>query len=190
MQTSVETGKTCASYSTPTTALLGYQKEVIEEDSPRQKNCVCRIDGVSELRREIIGVYKKPGLNLKANIKVRFEEEEAVGSGPVREYVVNAIKVVDEGIPTPNGKPLIFFEGEQDHRLPIHDQSLRLMGTFKAVGRVIGHSVLHGGPGLPGLSPAIKHFLSTDEESQEPPSIVVEDITDIDLRQIIIKHVS
>ncbi|CAB3995641.1 E3 ubiquitin- ligase UPL2-like [Paramuricea clavata] len=128
MQTSVETGKSCASYSTPTTALLGYQKEVIEEDSPRQKICVCRIDG--------------------ANIKVRFEEEEAVGSGPVREYLVNAIKVVDEGILTPNGKPLIFFEGEQDHRPPIHDQSLRLMGTFKAVGRIIGHSVLHGGPGL------------------------------------------
>lgn len=97
---------------------------------PRQKICVCRLDGVSELRREIIGIYKRPDLNLKANIKVRFEEEEAVGSGLVCEYLVNAIKVADEGTPTSNGKPLIFFEGQQDHCLPVHDQSLLLMGTF------------------------------------------------------------
>lgn len=45
---------------------------------------MCRVDGESELRRDIMGIYKKPDLQLKSNPKVRFEEEDAVGSGPIR----------------------------------------------------------------------------------------------------------
>ena len=146
---------------TPASCLLQFQKEVIEEEQPRQRFFVCCVDGVSELRRDIVGIYKKQDLKLKSNPKVRFEEEDAVDSGPIREFLVNAIKVLDEGIPSKNSKPAIFFEGQPDHRLPIHDQSLRLTGAFKAVGRIIGHSILHGGPGLPGISCAVKHFLST-----------------------------
>ena len=102
------------------------------------------------------------------------------------------MQVADEGIPSTSGrsKPLLFFEGQPDHRLPVHDQSLRLTGTFKALGRIIGHSILHGGPGLYGLSPAIEHVLSSDEESEEPPPLVQEDIADIDLRQMIYNLVS
>ena len=74
--------------------------------------------------------------------------------------------------------------------LPIHDQSLRLTGTFKALGRIIGHSILHGGPGIHGLSPAVKHVLTSDSETYQPPPIVPEDIVDIDLRQMIVHHVS
>ena len=177
-------------YASPAAALLGFQKEMIKEDATRQRICVCRLDGVVEFRREVIGVYKRPDLDLRANLRVRFDEEEALGSGPVREFLVNAIKVVDEGIPNSHGKPLIFFEGKEDHRLPLHDQSLRLMGSFKAVGHIIGHSILHGGPGLAGLSPAVKHFLSTHESSHEPPPIVLEDIADISLREMITQHVS
>ena len=87
-------------------------------------------------------------------------------------------------------KPLLFFEGQPDHRLPVHDQSLRLTGTFKALGRIIGHSILHGGPGLHELSPAVKHVLSSDEESEEPITLVPEDIPDIDLRQMVNNLVS
>ena len=61
------------------------------------------------------------------------------------------------------------------------------MGSLKAVGHIIGHSILHGGP---GLSPAVKHFLSTHESSHKPPPIVLEDIADIGLREIITHHVS
>ena len=103
-----------------------------------------------------------------------------------------AVQVTDEGIASTSGKskPLLFFEGQPDHRLPVHDQSLRLTGTFKALGRIIGHSILHRGPGLHGLSPAVKHVLSSDEESEEPITLVPEDIPDIDLRQMVNNLVS
>lgn len=176
---------------TPEAALMKFQKQQIDEDLPKQRFSVCRVDGKSELRRDIIGVYKKPDLNLQAVPKVRFEEEHGVGSGPVREFLVLAMEVVDEGIPSSSGqsKPLMFFEGEPDHRLPVHNQSLRLTGTFKALGRIIGHSILHGGPGLYGLSPAVIHVLTSDSESCHPPPIVPEDIADIDLRNMILHHV-
>lgn len=138
----------CSSLSdlSPEDAILEYQKQTINEDLPKQRFNVCRVDGKGELNRDIISIYKKPDLKLRAIPKVRFEEEDAVGSGPVREFLVLAVQVADEGIPSTSGKskPLLFFEGQPDHRLPIHDQSLRLTGTFKALRRIIGHSILHG----------------------------------------------
>ena len=94
----------------PAAALLGFQKEMIKEDATRQRIGICRLDGEVEFRREVIGVYKRPDLDIKANLRVTFDEEEAVGSSPVREFLVNAIKVVDEGIPHSHGKPLMFLK--------------------------------------------------------------------------------
>ncbi|KAJ7391272.1 hypothetical protein OS493_019404 [Desmophyllum pertusum] len=55
---------------------------------------------------------------------------------------------------------------------------------------MIVHCILHGGPGLPGLSPATKHYLSTskeagDDQLQQSPPIVLADIADIDLQNLI-----
>lgn len=88
------------------------------------------------------------------------------------------LQVADEGIPSSSvkSKRLSFFDGQPDHILPEHDQSLWLTGTFKAVARIIGHSILHSGP---GLSRAVKHVFSSDEECGEPPTLVPEDIPDI-----------
>ena len=184
LHVSFQSNDTCLSnISSPEDALLEYQKLVINEEQPKQRFCVCRVDGLSELRTDIMGIYKKPDLKLTANPKVRFEEEDAVGSGPIGEFLVSAISVIDEGIPSSSGisKPLIFFEGEKDHRIPIHDRS----GAFKAVGRIIGHSILHVGPGLHGISPAIKYLLSTSTESDEPVPILMEDVPDMELRHFI-----
>ncbi len=78
-------------------------------------------------------------------------------------------------------------KGEKDHLLPIHDQSLRLTGTFKALGRMLGHSILHGGPGLHGLSPAAVHYLTTENELalEQPPPVTLNDVPDIELRGLI-----
>ena len=54
----------------------------LSTDAPfKQRISVSRVDGVMELRKEIKGVYKKPDTNFKVNSKIRFEEEEGVGSG-------------------------------------------------------------------------------------------------------------
>ena len=51
------------------------------------------------------------------------------------------------------------------------------------VGKMIGHSTLQYGPGVTGLSPAVKHFLSNEMNSETQLSL--QDIPDMELRQLI-----
>lgn len=118
-------------------ALKRFRDANKETNKPRQLFSVSRMEGIEELKRDFLVAYKSKA-NLKARPRVRFEEEEGAGSGPVREFLLTAMKIADEGIAN-TSKPVIFFEGERDHRLPLHNQSLRLTGVFKAVGRIIGH---------------------------------------------------
>jgi hypothetical protein len=164
------------------------RKKVIDE-SVVQRFVVSREEGMEELKRDILGYYKDKTCKLTAKPRVRFEGEEGVGSGPVREFFLCSMKIVNEGIGG-TGKPIIFFEGEEDHKLPIHDQSARSTGAFKAIGRIIGHSILQGGPLLYGLSPVVKRYRAAsasdgwaDSDAETILScITLEDIPDIDLQ--------
>ena len=169
-------------------ALQRFQEEIIEHDEPAQRITVSRMDGTNELQGDIMGIYTNPRTKLNVNPRVRFEGEDGVGCGSIQEFFVNAIKIIDEGIHSSSGKPVVFLEGEADHRLPIHDRALRLIAAFKALGKMIGHSILHGGPGMHGISPAVKHYLSTGRggcDVQLPPPTELADIADIDLRNMI-----
>ena len=137
----------------------------MDNDSARQRISVCRLDGISDLWKDIVGIYK--------NV---VRSKDGAGSGPVKEYFTNVIQLLEEDIPSSSGKPLVFFEGESDHCVPVHDQSVRLQG-FKAAGQMLGHALLHGGPGLHGLSPAIKHYSTTAKSNtDEPPPISIRDV--------------
>ena len=169
-----------------TEALQRFRDEMIDREKPRQLFSVSRMEGLEELKRDVLLHYKSKKANLKARPRVRFEHEEGAGSGPVREFLSSAMQIAAEGIAS-SFKPVIFFEGDKDHRLPVHDQSLRLTGAFKAIGRIIGHCALHGGPVLHGLSPAVKFYLTkpTVDLFETPLPLSVDDIPDIDLRQLI-----
>lgn len=75
----------------------------------------------------------------------------------------------------------LLFEGEQDHKIPstslIHLES----DLFVVAGRMIGHSFLHDGPCLGGLSPAILHVLFGG--SPEEATIDIKDCADLDIRE-------
>ena len=169
-------------------AIESMRKKVLDE-SQLQRFIVSRLDGMEELKRDILGYYKDKACKLTAKPRVKFEGEEGVGSSPVREFLLCAMKIVQEGIGG-TGKPVIFFEGEEDHKVPIHDRSLRSTGAFKAIGRIIGHSLLHGSPLLYGLSPVVKtYWRATASESGNDfdaetlhSCITLEDIPDIELR--------
>lgn len=131
-----------------------------------------------------MGAYKNPSIDLKAIPHVRFEDEDGVGSGLVREYLLSAMAIADEGIPS-NNKPLLFLEGEKGHRLPLHDRSLRITGSFKAIGRRIGHCALYCGKELNGLSPAVVHYWTMGKQYDIRPPVTMEDIPDMDLLDLI-----
>lgn len=170
----------------PKDAFKKFKEATIDKECTRQLFRVNRVDGVANLRRDIMGIYKNPCTNLRAVPRVVFEEEDGAGNGPQREFLQCAMKTVEEGILSSgvNGKVMPFFEGQHDHRLPVHDQAMRLTGSFKSIGRIIAHCSLHGGPGLYGISSvAIDYWIRQD--SEDHIQIVLDDIPDIDLRDIV-----
>ena len=74
---------------------------------------VSREEGMEEIKKDILGCYKNPNCQLKAQC---FEGEEGAGSGPVREFLLCAMKVPEEGIGK-EGKPVISVEGEDDYKV-------------------------------------------------------------------------
>ena len=168
-------------------SLENFRKENTDETSSRQRFMVSREDGLEELKKDILGCYKNPCIKLRAKPRVTFEGESGVGSGPVREFLLCSMKIVEDGIEK-EGKPLLFFEGEEDYKVPIHNHTLRCMGAFKSIRRIVGHSILHEGPVVYGLSKAVVQYWtltshgSVDDISLESLALSIKDIPDIDLR--------
>lgn len=73
------------------------------------------------------------------------------------------------------------FEGEPDHLIPSVSEELLENDMFTVVGRMIGHSFLHGGPSFPGLSPAIIHTLFGGSLENAP--VTIQDCPDLDIRE-------
>ena len=174
--------------------LHSFREKNLDQTLSRQHFIVSRQEGSEELKRDILSCYKQPNYKLKAPMHVRFEGEDGVGNGPIREFLLCAMTIAEEVIGTTE-KPLLFFEGENDHKLPEHDQSLRCMGVYKAIGRVIGHSVLHRGPFIYGISSAVKQYwcitasknIADKDLAIQALPIVPEDIPDLVLRSLIKK---
>lgn len=84
---------------------------------------------------------------------------------------------------TGNGSGAALFEGQADHLIPSTSQVLLQSDLFVMAGRIIGHSFLHGGPSLAGVSSAIIHVLLGG--SPQTAAITIEDVVDIDIRETI-----
>lgn len=94
-------------------ALEKFRKEMLDEDSPRQLFSVSRMEGNEELKCDILSHYKDRGNNFRALPRVRFEDKEGVGSRPIREFLLSAMKIADEGLGSSRSKakPILFFGG-------------------------------------------------------------------------------
>lgn len=71
---------------------------MLDEDSPRRLFSVSRMEENENLKCDILPHYKDRGNNFRAIPIARFEDEEGVGSGPVREFLLSAMKIADEGL--------------------------------------------------------------------------------------------
>ena len=146
----------------------------------------------NQIEADILLLYKGKEFNLIASPKVRFEGEAGVGSGPVREFFSLSMQLLEEGIQSHFGMEncVLIFEGQDDHKVPRQQPLLRQTGLFVAAGRMIGHSTLHGGPGLHGLSPAIIHYWTVEDfcSKEMPgnrPQVGLWDIPDVSLRDLV-----
>ena len=140
-----------------------FRESKIDNEAVRQFFAACCDGGEAGTKADILAMYKNFNTNLLARPHARFEGEEGVGAGPLREFLQVAVKIAQEGIGF-HSKPVIYFEGEPDYKLPVHSPSLRNTGSFRAVGRILAHSFLHGGPCINGLSKAVKHYFASQKK--------------------------
>ena len=77
---------------TPKDALEYFQNANVQKNEPRKHFVVSRMEGNKELKSDLLSLYKDPRKNLRALPKVRFEGEQGVGVGLVREFFVCALK--------------------------------------------------------------------------------------------------
>lgn len=70
----------------------------------------------------------------------------------------------------------LLSEGEQDHLLPSTSQMLVESDLFVVAGRIIGHSFLHSGPLLHGVSEVVIHMLLQGD--LETATINLADVSD------------
>ncbi|KAK6322598.1 hypothetical protein J4Q44_G00073900 [Coregonus suidteri] len=77
----------------------------------------------------------------------------------------------------------LLFEGEPDHLVPAASEALIESNLFRVAGRMLGHTFLHDGPHVTGLSPAVIHVLFNGDPEMAP--VVTEDCPDLHIRSII-----
>ncbi len=82
-----------------------------------------------------------------------------------------------------NTDTTLLFEGESDHLVPSTSQILVESDMFMMAGRMVGHSFIHGGPCLSGISPAVIHVLLG--RPPETATIQLQDCPDLDHRATI-----
>ena len=133
--------------------------------------------------RQLMCIYKRPGIELKKNPEVHFvgECDADVGS-PTKEFFHTALASLNKIDPIYNFQ---LFTGEHGHLVPLYGADVHSSGCFEMAGKLLAHSVLHGGGSMEGLSPAIVEYLSTGSLEETSKLVTSADLADVDLRMLI-----
>ena len=157
--------------------IMMYRQQTVNENTPPPPMRIYINRMKEEFSTDVLTIYKKPNPELSSTLRVKFENEVAVGEGPVREFFSTLMGFLHDGFPLDgagHGKLTKVFEGQEDHKLPIPNALLRNAGFYTSVSRMIAHSFLHGGPPLYGLSPAVIEFWCQDSIN----AVTIDDVPD------------
>ncbi|XP_022810308.1 uncharacterized protein LOC111347320 [Stylophora pistillata] len=130
-------------------------------------------------------IYKRMDKNkLKAVPNVVFEgnyisELGSDAGGPSREFFFLALTSCMQEMQSGGS---MFFTGTANHLVPVHDWDLLEDGNFILVGKIIGHSMIHGGTGFVGMSQGIVKYIKTESVDVAAASITTEDVPDSDVQ--------
>lgn len=130
-------------------------------------------------------IYKRMDKNkLKAVPNVVFEgnyisELGSDAGGPSSEFFFLALTSCTQEMQSGGS---MFFTGTANHLVPVHDWDLLEDENFILVGKIIGHSMIHGGTGFVGMSQGIVKYIKTESVDVAAASITTEDVPDSDVQ--------
>ncbi|XP_043086057.1 uncharacterized protein LOC122332742 isoform X3 [Puntigrus tetrazona] len=144
------------------------------------------LDAVDEQDSELISFYKMNSTNWSAPLTCRLTGDAAVGTGVKRHVLSMVMQKVKTGFTLNLGSSTsALFEGEKNHRVPSASAVLRDSDLFQMAGRMIGHSFLHGGPCLSGLSLSVVILLTGGNPDSAVSALTLQDCPDLDHRETI-----
>lgn len=74
-----------------------YRQQTLNENAPPMRTYVNRMN--EEFMADVLAIYKKPNPELNSTLRVKFENEVAVGEGPVREFFSTLMGFLHDGFP-------------------------------------------------------------------------------------------
>ncbi|XP_076839455.1 uncharacterized protein LOC143488805 [Brachyhypopomus gauderio] len=133
----------------------------------------------------LISFYKKTRVEWARPLYCKLEGDCAVGEGVTRFFFSTCIDRLKSGfsVNLANIGVTRLFEGEVDHLVPSASPFLVDSDLFVVAGRILGHSFIHGGPCLSGLSPAFVHVLLGG--NPETATVQLNDCPDLDIRETV-----
>ena len=124
---------------------------------------------------------------LRRPLEITFEGEEGVDAGGLTKEFFH---LAFEAVVSRTYKDCPMFEGKRGHFIP-SAATEHLVNGYKYLGMMIVHAAQNGCRGLPGLSPAIQHYIvhgegpATIEDTAHLVSI--DDVADTGLRNLLVK---
>ncbi|XP_061127123.1 uncharacterized protein LOC133147252 [Syngnathus typhle] len=133
----------------------------------------------------LISFYKRNHVEWGRPLNCKLEGDTAIGQGVTRFFFSTCMEKLKSGfsINFANSNVTRLLEGETGHLVPSASHFLVESDMFMVAGRMVGHSFLHGGPCLLGISPAVIHVLLGG--SPETATVTLEDCPDLDIRETI-----
>ena len=126
-----------------------------------------------DLVEEAIVHYKHPSFNPLSPIRISFMDQPAIDTGGVtRQFFTDVLRRIAH-----QGALQLFVGGSERLRLAYSPQVLPVM---KILGTLIGHSLLHEGPGFPYLAPFVYWYIATGSEERALPYVSIpEDLSEL-----------
>ncbi|XP_073804063.1 uncharacterized protein [Danio rerio] len=125
----------------------------INSHCPSLSLLINQFDTMDEQDSTLVLFYKMNSANWSTPLKYRLTGDAAVVKGVNRHILSMMMKKLKTGFTLNLGSSTTaLFEGEKNHRVPSASAVLRDSNLFQMAGLMIGHSFLHGGPSLSGLS--------------------------------------
>ena len=174
----------CSTACKPKVVLSTYQDNLA---ATLTEDYTIHVKREEDLFQQVTLTYKRATIvDLKRKPNVRFEaggtkEMGADAGGPTREFMHLAMNSLVE----PKDGGSLLFTGEVDHLIPVHNWDLLDDGAFITAGKVVAHSILHGGQGFVGMSPAVLTYIETLDLDKTLINTTIEDIPDVDVRETI-----
>ncbi|RXN38191.1 G2 M phase-specific E3 ubiquitin- ligase-like protein [Labeo rohita] len=131
--------------------------------------------------REMLAFYKRPNVDWTSPLTVKLKGDAALGDGVKWHFFTLIMEKLHHGfeLDIDNCGKTLFFNGEDDHKVPSTSRALLDGDLFRVVGRMIGHTFINEGPLYSGLSPAFFPLLSGVKD--DTPVLELKDCPDMDL---------